>query len=55
MDELNSKLAEWAGFTKQKHPDGNWMMIYTPRGEFFSNDAYPDFRNSLDVCFKWRC
>ena len=50
--ELNKKLAEWAGFKREyanvylgavwKNPDGNWY-----------GDTLPNFAQSLDACFKW--
>jgi len=44
--ELNKKLAEWAGF---KYDD--WLGWIYPDGENF--DELPDFPNDLNACFKW--
>lgn len=49
MDELNRKLAEWAGF-KLDLWDGKAYWV-TPDG--FPGSSVPDFTHSLDACFKW--
>ena len=64
-EELNKKLAEWAGF-KLRHtgikdeipvwlePDDNYAPD-NPTAYFFGGKNYglPDFTSSLDACFKW--
>ena len=49
---LNCKLAEWAGVEKQKifAPD---PMDYPEHRLKLIREFYPDFTQSLDVCFKW--
>lgn len=54
--ELNKKLAEWAGF-KPPHPkctEPNHMSLPNEyrKGEYFCV-RIPDFTQSLDACFKW--
>ena len=57
--ELNKKLAEWAGFTykfgkemwnyeRYKETNAWWEA---PNGRRFKD--LPDFTQSLDACFKW--
>ena len=41
--ELNKKLAEWAGCGMVVEHSGTWAESW----------HYPDFTNSLDACFKW--
>jgi len=59
MNELNKKLAEWAGFMPRQFPHHIKSM-----GETFYYDAWlrpdgthdenlPDFTESLDACFKY--
>jgi len=59
MDELNKKLAEWAGF---KEADIKKYYYWEIGGERVAkwiepNTDYhcklPNFTQSLDVCFKW--
>lgn len=45
LQELNKRLAEWAGFEKQG--TAYWAPITR---EFMKA---PDFTQSLDACFKW--
>jgi hypothetical protein len=51
--ELNKKLAEWAGFrqigklTEHHHP---WWV---GKNDCYLFDELPDFTQSLDACFKW--
>ena len=53
-EELNKKLAEWAGFYVDKY--GLWK---TPNSEPYVEDGFgcwliaPRFTESLDACFKW--
>jgi len=48
--ELNRKLAEWAGFTSiEVYNDG--FVGYTPVAQYDSH--IPLFTQSLDACFKW--
>jgi hypothetical protein len=56
-EELNRKLAEWAGFEEQ-YNSGSYMNIevaeyswYDPKGN--KCGILPDFTQSLDACFKW--
>ena len=59
MEELNKKLAEWAGFTKADIKKRYYFTIggervpkwYPPDSEY--SDKLPNFPNSLDACFKW--
>jgi len=55
MDELNKKLAEWAGFKKSSLYVEQW--IYPDIGESGKLDELfddvPNFTDSLDACFKW--
>lgn len=52
--ELNKKLAEWAGFTPA-HPNcGNPKHMTEPKGTLYGGCVpIPDFTQSLDACFKW--
>lgn len=47
MNELNKKLAEWAGFTYS--PETN-IWVYPSGIECLE---LPNFPQSLDACFKW--
>ena len=49
MDELNRKLAEWAGFTSESRTP-NSMWLWTD-GDY--HNCIPNFTESLDACFKW--
>ena len=55
MNELNEKLAKWAGFVKTKSLYGPWQypkdVDWFPL-EAFRFDELPNFTNSLDACFK---
>lgn len=55
-EELNKKLAEWAGF-KDAHIDDLGHPIYRKvsvrTGADWEWAKIPDFTNSLDTCFKW--
>ena len=65
MEELNRKLAEWAGFKKVRDatfPDtalGYPEMWHSPIDTYFyvgtNTEALnmPDFTSPLDVCFRW--
>jgi len=61
--ELNKKLAEWAGFEEGTHIIDSW---YDGRLRWRSGDKFwkrpdgigqlaapPNFTSSLDACFKW--
>lgn len=55
--ELNKKLAEWAGFKrKEKHTigmlTGHWHYV-APDGSNIIDIEMPDFTQSLDACFRW--
>jgi len=56
-EELNKKLAEWAGFWCDK--GGNSLSGIYIRPRWYMSDPYykdldlPDFTESLDACFKW--
>lgn len=58
MEELNKKLAEWAGFEYieyqmcECHPDRIGKYWRKPIGGWHSNDT-PIFTDSIDTCFKW--
>ena len=45
--ELNKKLAEWAGWKYDEPSDGWWK----PTGHY--DGRQPNFTQSLDACFKW--
>jgi len=47
-EELNKKLALWAGFAKHRQFSDWW---YRPDGRDISR--LPRFTSSLDACFKW--
>ena len=53
--ELNEKLAKWAGFKKwteeKKLPWETIGVIYKAPDN--SYNSLPTFANSLDICFKW--
>ena len=65
MNELNKKLAEWAGFgwerTKRNTLDcfgretdlRKWRHASMDEGIGYMTDACPNFTESLDACFKW--
>ena len=46
-EELNKKLAEWAGFQEK------WGEIIAPNGAIWWENELPNFTQSLDACFKW--
>ncbi len=46
--ELNSKLAEWAGF---KHKVG--ALYEYPNEDYLGERPLPNFPQSLDACFEW--
>jgi len=56
--ELNERLAKWAGFTIGDYPEPKlepdekgW---YDPKGKFFSGlRNFINFTYSLDACFEW--
>ena len=55
MEELNKKLAEWAGFTYEETADGDWHW-FDMYGDPLSPTGLsgePLFTDSLDACFKW--
>ena len=47
-EELNRKLAEWAGI-KWQPISKTWLYP----GKGLSLEPYPNFTESLDACFKW--
>ena len=57
MEELNKKLAEWAGFyTITEHYDcgyGDTIATSWVHKDCYDSNKPPDFINSLDACFKW--
>lgn len=56
-EELNKKLAEWAGFKHGKYRKP--VCNHTPRCDYHKDPKgkwivdYPNFTQSLDACFKW--
>jgi len=53
-NELNKKLAEWAGFTPMCDREEGTKYIVTwefPNSKIFGD--CPNFTESLDACFKW--
>jgi len=51
-EELNRKLAEWAGFRETRLSSGHLGWLYPP--EYSLEKGYlPNFTDSLDACFKW--
>ena len=56
MNELNKKLAEWAGFKFFPPIESGAIDVIDPNGSLYlspSKIAMPDFTTSLDACFKW--
>jgi len=53
MEELNRKLAEWAGFREvyAKSKPFEWLWWLSPQDERLR--ILPSFTDSLDACFKW--
>jgi len=53
-EELNKKLAEWAGFRgEQIRVQGLLdVLVHAPEGTEYVGDL-PNFTQSLDACFKW--
>ena len=59
MEELNKKLAEWAGFfyghsrnLETMNYEGGWHYPLATKGACMAVDL-PNFTQSLDACFKW--
>lgn len=60
MDEVNKKLAEWAGFTQKDYnvpsPLGGIALMFqgwlSPKGEKL-HGRFPIFTESLDACERW--
>lgn len=52
MEELNRKLAEWAGFDRTTLPSGNQGWLY-PTQYVEAYGFLPIFTESLDACDKW--
>ena len=55
-EELNKKLAEWAGFRLGISPYGDECLLYPDGGWARDEDMTSDFLSftkSLDACFKW--
>ncbi len=56
--ELNKKLAKWAGFYCEKgkrsgdNSDYEAWFVSSDKAEFIGDEP-PNFSNSLDDCFKW--
>lgn len=53
MDELNRKLAEWAGLHRNEPTGGFW---WDSEGNLIFDFHKPEekgFTHSLDLCFKW--
>ena len=53
MDELNRKLAEWAGLHRNEPTGGFW---WDSEGNLIFDFHKPEekgFTHSLDQCFKW--
>lgn len=55
MDELNRKLAEWAGFKLVMAVDKDtlWSMRLWVDPLTNQGGKHPNFTHSLGVCFKW--
>ncbi len=57
--ELNKKLAEWAGFVSSHSSPFGAIPIdkeptwYDPNDNWIANRQLPAFTSSLDACFKW--
>lgn len=54
--ELNKKLAEWAGFIQMRlndRPHEPTLLYKFPRDSKVGVSLLPDFTQSLDACFKW--
>lgn len=57
--ELNEKLAEWAGFALvdwEKQVCGTaqpWISLRYPDNTYHDRNNMPNFTQSLDDCFKW--
>ncbi len=55
MDELNKKLAEWAGFKLEEYTTTG-LVMHLKRWVYPDSKKYewlPSFTESLDACFKW--
>jgi len=51
MEELNKKLAKWAGWKYQGTETYGWLPPNAkPKHNYYS---LPGFTESLDACFKW--
>ena len=57
-NELNKKLAEWAGIRYE--PDQDVFKVIFPDGSWYNighnwvlDEVEPNFTESLDACFKW--
>jgi len=54
MDELNKKLAEWAGFIEMEDIyKGNRYTVGWEYPDDSELGKLPNFTKSLDACFKW--
>ena len=68
MEELNRKLAEWAGFSIRSVWDTGFQLFKTPQkpspdGAHYDEEEFEEnwykaistdyFTSSLDACFKW--
>ncbi|GAG55293.1 unnamed protein product [marine sediment metagenome] len=57
-EELNKKLAEWAGFSSEIFQGRRiWFapdVEHLPALQYYEDYRYsPDFPSSLDACFEW--
>ena len=55
MNELNEKLAKWAGFKFRLSASENphYWTYYSEEVGLISMNELPGFTNSLDACFRW--
>jgi len=51
--ELNNKLAEWAGFKLRWFNDYSWIWTDPSGNDLEPRELLPNFLQSLDACFKW--
>ena len=54
MEELNKKLAEWAGFKKARRCGDGETIYYPPNMSVFAATCEDcNFTHSLNACFEW--